>query len=164
MKKSALLFAMILFGFVAQAQYEQAIGLRFGFPSGLTYKKFVSDKNAIEGILHLGNGIGLTGLYQIHNQAFGVDNLNWYYGFGGHVHISNRRHFAYGNGWRYSGRNTRPVDGDIDVGVNGVLGLEYTVPTFPIVFALDISPIIGMSSAGYTYIGTASSLAIRFYF
>lgn len=164
MKKSVLLITTILLGFAANAQYKQAIGLRFGLPSGLTYKTFISDKNAVEGVLHLGNGIGLTGLYQIHNQAFGVNNLNWYYGFGGHVHATNRSFGAYGNGWRVSGNNNRPLDGSIDLGINGVLGLEYTLQEIPLVFALDVSPIIGLSSAGGTYVGTASSLAIRFHF
>jgi hypothetical protein len=163
MKRFVLLCTLLSIGFAANAQYKQAIGLRLGLPSGLTYKTFISDKNAIEGVLHLGNGIGLTGLYQIHNQAFGVTNLNWYYGFGGHFHATNRNFGAYGNGWRASGEN-RPADGSVDLGINGVLGLEYTVPSAPLVFALDISPIVGLSSAGGAYLGTASSLAIRFYF
>jgi hypothetical protein len=163
MKKTVLLLSLIIMSLGTKAQYDQAIGLRFGLPSGVTYKKFISSQNAIEGILHLGNGIGLTGLYQIHNQAFGVSNLNWYYGFGGHFHISNSRFGRYGNGWRAGGSNAY-VDGALDTGINGVLGLEYTLPEFPLVFALDISPVIGLSTKDYTYIGTTSSLAIRYYF
>lgn len=44
MKKTALLITIVLMGFAANAQYKQAIGLRFGLPSGLSYKTFTSEK------------------------------------------------------------------------------------------------------------------------
>ena len=53
MKKTFLpILLCILFLFPeAQAQsWEKAIGLRLGFPNSITYKQFISEDAAIEGI------------------------------------------------------------------------------------------------------------------
>jgi hypothetical protein len=159
--KKLLLITVFLLGLANSsfAQYDNAIGLRFGLPSGLSYKKFISEKNALEGILHLGSGLGGTVLYQIHAPAFNEPNLRWYYGFGGHGHI----HGSNNNiPWRF-GRNDN-VANSVDLGLNGVIGLEYTIESIPVCVSLDASPILGFNSSGYNYFGTTTSLAVRYTF
>ena len=162
---SALIVScMMALSVPVNAQYQEAIGLRGGLPSGLSYKKFTGDASAIEGILHFNGGIGLTGLYLIHAQAFDVENLSWYYGGGFHVHAygDRDRYGPYGHRWRtgyyYGGR------GSFDLGITGMLGIEYKIPPIPFVIGLDISPLLGVNSNGGTYFGTGSSLSIRWTF
>ncbi|MBA3900841.1 MAG: hypothetical protein H0X62_11640 [Bacteroidetes bacterium] len=53
--------------------YSSAIGLRFGFEGGITYKTFIGEQSALEFILSTGwgyGGIRLTGLYEMQHQAF----------------------------------------------------------------------------------------------
>jgi len=114
---------------LASAQdYKTGIGLRAGFSNGITLKHFVSDSRAFEGILasHW-SGFDITGLYEIHNQAFDVQHLNWYYGFGAHI----------GN---YS---TSSVSGTV-LGIDGVLGIEYNFSEAPINIGLDWKPAINI--------------------
>ena len=66
--------------------YTTGIGIRGGYFNGLTVKHFVSDQAALEGIFtSRWRGFQVTGLYEIHNQAFNTPRLNWYYGFGAHI-------------------------------------------------------------------------------
>jgi hypothetical protein len=163
---SALIVSFIMaLSVPANAQYQEAIGLRAGLPNGISYKKFTGGSNAIEGILHLSGGIGLTGVYLIHAPAFDVANLNWYYGGGGHVHLYGGQRYYYGP---YRGRwRSGPyygTRGDFDLGLTGMFGLEYKIPPIPFVIGLDISPLLGINSYGGTYFGVGSSFSIRWTF
>ena len=76
-----LLFTFILFSVMAIAvnaqDYKTGLGLRGGTAWGLTVKHFVSEKNAFEGFLYAyQHGFNVTGLYEYHNKAFDVDNLD----------------------------------------------------------------------------------------
>ena len=87
--KKLILTCLITFCIVSVSfaqDYNTGIGLRAGFYNGLTVKHFISQKIALEGLLSSRwRGFEITGLYEIHNQAFNTDRLNWYIGFGGHV-------------------------------------------------------------------------------
>ena len=92
MKKLAyILFfsiSFLLIGKRSQAQdYQTAVGLKFGaYEIGPSIKYFMDKGTALEGIIGIrDHGVVITGLYEIHQQAFNVDNLNFYYGFGGHI-------------------------------------------------------------------------------
>ena len=84
-----------LWGLKSNAQdYNTGIGLRGGWGTGLTVKHFIGKDKAVEGILDSRwHGLSITGLYEIHNQAFDTDRLNWYYGFGGHVVFGNEKYY-----------------------------------------------------------------------
>jgi hypothetical protein len=160
--KNLLFSTVIILGFTSTltAQYDNAIGLRFGLPSGVTYKKFISADHALEGILHLGSGIGATAMYQIYASAFNVPNLRWYYGYGAHVHIMSGKN----NNIPYRfGRNDNE-NNSLDLGINGVIGLDYKFENAPINLSIDATPMIGFNSSGYTYFGTGTSLGLRFTF
>src|SRR5690606_36147238 len=87
--KSILISAGLLLAITMSAQaqdYNTGIGLRGGFSQGLTVKHFVSDKAALEGILHTRwSGLMVTGLYEIHNDIANAPGLRWYYGGGAHI-------------------------------------------------------------------------------
>lgn len=123
MKKVVLLICVIasLIGTKSIAQdYDGAIGVRLGRPLGITYKNFFSKRSAFEGILTLAGGnnnvarIGLTVLYERHIEI--ADGLSFLYGFGGHV--------ASG----------------IQLGIDGIIGLDYAFNGIPIDLSLDWKP------------------------
>lgn len=151
MKNQRRLFAaFLLTPFLAPAQvgYKMALGVRLGAASGLTAKQFLNPKNAIEGILSARwRTVGLTGLYAVNGNAFGTRSLNWYIGGGGHVYIW--RDEPHGWAWSRARRTPPPWwDGRgynrAAVGLDGVLGLEYTIRAAPINFALDWKPALNL--------------------
>jgi hypothetical protein len=120
----------------AEAQnYDQGIGLRGGATSGITYKQFLSEQDAVEFIAGFqGDGLRLTGLYERHTPAFDVAGFHWYYGAGGHIGFYDNN---YDPPYRDNDYNTGTA-----IGVDGIGGLEYRITDVPIVVSADIKPFI----------------------
>jgi hypothetical protein len=130
MKKSIICLVIIASSFAAFSQpYQLGGGLRFDYNLGLDVKYFVNSNAALCGILGFGNGLALTGLYEIH-KTLDIKNLYFYYGGGGHV---------MNNGYNYF--DSRYYVGP-SVGINGVVGFEYILKDIPLSLALDLMPII----------------------
>lgn len=139
MKK--LIFALaigLLTTFSLNAQdYNTGIGVRGGLFNGLTVKHFIGGNNALEGILWTRwGGFNITGLYEIHNQAFNTPRLNWYYGFGGHIGFLDDE-----SPWFDEGSHTI-------IGIDGIIGIEYNIEAIPFNISLDWKP--GMNLIGVT--------------
>jgi hypothetical protein len=128
--------------------YKNAIGLRLGWSYGLTFKHFISEKSALEGIAdYRWGGLGITGLYEIHNNLADVEGLNWYFGGGAHVGFYGT---SYGGG---SGTF---------VGIDGILGLEYNFKDLPINISADWKPAF---TFGYSHFGADNgALSVRYTF
>ncbi|HLN20642.1 MAG TPA: hypothetical protein VK213_06110 [Bacteroidales bacterium] len=158
MKKAFLTLIFIISAFsLAKAQdYRTGIGLRAGYPAGLTVKHFISNRTALEGLLATRwGGFVVTGLFEAHKQLADVDQLNWYYGFGAHV--------GFWNG-SYN-RNYWGVPGDsyTVVGVDGILGLEYSFTELPINIGLDWKPAFNVF--GYSGVwADGAAFSIRYIF
>jgi hypothetical protein len=156
MKRFFLTSAIILcfFAFSNAQDYKTGIGLRGGLANGLTVKHFLGEKSAVEGIIaSRWRGFELTGLYEIHATAFEVERLKWYYGFGAHVGFWNGSYA----GWGTSGTSYTVV------GVDGILGLEYSLKDIPINIGLDWKPAFNI--IGYTgFWGDGGALSIRYIF
>lgn len=134
MKKIAIvLIAFLAFGLSqmqGQKNYNSAIGLRLGLPYGITGKTFISEQDALEGILHFrDNYVGFTGLYERHVMLANVPELNFFYGAGAGIAIFNSR---------YSGNN------NFSIGIDAIIGVEYTIPNAPINLSLDLKPYINV--------------------
>ncbi len=140
------------------AHYRTAIGVRAGGTSGLTIKHFFANYSAIEGIIGFHpNAFSLTALYEKH-QGFSTPGLHWYYGGGGHVAFESGRFYSYNEGrkWRrYYG------DGEVALGVDGVLGLEYKIPPIPFAISFDVKPFLEVNTGGGTYVGLDPGLGIK---
>ena len=156
MKKFILTFtlAILLIAFASAQDYRTGIGLRAGFSNGLTVKHFITERTALEGLLSTRwRGFDITGLYEIHNQAFDTERLNWYFGFGGHAGFWNGDYTSWGElGTNY-----------IIIGIDGILGIEYNFREAPINIGLDWKPAFNIT--GYTgFWGDGGALSIRYIF
>ncbi len=151
MKKLFLSFAIILiFSLTTKAQnessYKNAIGVRLGstvpaIKSGITYKHFLANNNAIEGILSFGDGVGIGGLYEIH-KPLATENLQWLIGFGGYVGITS---------------------GDSKVGAAGIIGLDYKFSNIPLNLTVDWKPELNIiSKVGFEASGVGFSARFTF--
>lgn len=136
---SFLIISILTLSFTVNAQqkYKTGLGLRGGYPSGITGKHFISNTSAIEGIVSFGGwgGFGVTALYQLHNQIPDAPGFNWYYGAGAHLATAN---VDKTNPW--SGSD----GGKLFLGVDGILGAEYVFAEAPISLSLDVLPILNI--------------------
>jgi hypothetical protein len=153
MKKTliTLLFGVSTLSLQAQS-YTSAVGLRLGFYRGITYKHFLSEKVAFEGlVMSRYHGLNLTALVEFNNDLGNTEGLNWYYGFGGHLGYYNSYYYSY-----YSGS-----DYNMSLGVDGILGIEYTFSELPINISLDWKPTYNLFG-GYYFLGDSGALSIRY--
>src|SRR4030042_4232142 len=122
--KKILMTCLILFclaSIINAQDYKTGIGVRAGFNQGLTVKQFISQKSALEFLLaSRWRGFEITGLYEIHNQLFDAERLNWYFGFGGHIGFWNGD-YTYNNSYNKWGE---PGIRYTVIGIDGILGLE----------------------------------------
>jgi len=140
---------------LANAQeYKTGVGLRAGFSNGLTIKHFVSENAAFEGLLSTRwQGFDITGLYEIHHQAFEVEHLNWYYGVGAHIGFWDGSNTSWG---------TRGIQYTV-IGIDGILGIEYSFNEAPINIGVDWKPAINLT--GYTgFWPDGGAISIRYIF
>jgi len=176
MKKiTLLLITFLLLGFAKlDAQdYKTSLGLRIGPYYGVSFKHFIRDSRAIEAILVTRRrGVGITGLYEIHTPAFAVKRLQAYGGIGGHVNVFNRYDSDYWD-WDDDKRNNGNGNGrgGIDLGDNNllnlgldmILGLEYTFTGLPFNISLDWKPSINLIG-NYGLSAEQFALSFRFVF
>jgi hypothetical protein len=155
MKKGILTFVMFLIitVFVSAQDYKTGLGLRAGFSSGLTIKHFTSRTTALEGLFTTRwQGYDFTGLYEVQHQAFDVEHLSWYYGGGAHIGFYDGDHATWGNnGTAYT-----------IVGLDGILGMEYTFSEVPINIGIDWKPALNLF--GYAGFWSEGALSIRYVF
>src|SRR5690606_17796772 len=116
---SVIVGLVLTLGSAAMAQdYLTGVGLRLGSSNGLSIKHFLSDRAALEGILHTRwRGLLITGLYEVHQDINEVEGLRWFYGGGAHIGTWNANR---GNP-RWGDRS----EGHTVVGIDGIIGLDY---------------------------------------
>jgi hypothetical protein len=91
-------------------------------------------------------------LYEIHNPAFDIDRLNWYYGVGGHIGFWDGKYDD-----RFDAGNNTVI------GIDGILGLEYNFKEIPFNLSLDWKPALNLvGSSGFW--GDGGAISIRYIF
>jgi hypothetical protein len=156
MKKAfiVLIIAIAAVGTVKAQDYKTSLGLRAGVPYGVTIKHFLGKTDAVEGILAgLYGGFVITGLWENEHWTGKYPGLNWYWGLGAHV------------GFWDAGMNPNlnsTYTGAV-IGVDAVLGLEYTFDDIPINLSLDVLPVVNLiGSTGWG--GINGALSVRYVF
>ncbi|TDH27423.1 hypothetical protein EXU57_07505 [Segetibacter sp. 3557_3] len=113
---------------VSGPPYATAAGVKISSGVAFSYKKFVTVKNALEAqALFFREGVRVIGLYEFHYPLEGVSGLAWYVGPGAHVGVYGSKYKAI--------NNTRT-----DLGIDGVIGLDFKIPNVPINLSLDWQP------------------------
>jgi hypothetical protein len=149
---AALSCTQTTFGQAMGSGYRTALGVKF-YPGAITLKHFTADNRALEGIASFWNyGFRFTGLYEIHGDIDGAEGLKWYVGPGAHIG-------AYNNDWenKYPDRSS-----GMQIGIDGVLGLDYKFNGAPINLSLDIQPFFNIAS--YSYFDVWGGFAVRYAF
>ena len=156
MKKTLLILAITLsFNIAMNAQdYKTSLGLRAGLPYGLTVKHFLSEQNAFEGILaSRWGGFVVTGLFENEHWTGEYPGLNWFWGFGAHLGF-----WDAGTNPNFNATYTGSV-----LGLDGILGLEYTFDEIPLNLSIDILPTVNL--IGYAgWGGINSAISVRYVF
>jgi hypothetical protein len=152
MKRWATTIAALLIILGSQAQeaqetnYRNAVGIRLGpsvpaVKSGITFKHFMANNKALEGILSFGDGFTLCGLYEIH-KPIAAENLQWFIGFGAYAGVANKI---------------------TNVGAAGIVGLDYHFGNIPLNLSLDWKPELNIiSKVGFE--GSTVGLSVRYAF
>ena len=148
----ALSVAEQSFGQAMGSTYTTALGFKF-YPGAITIKHFTQSDRALEGIASFWSyGFRFTGLYEFHGDINGAEGLKWYVGPGAHIG-------AWNEDWthKYPDR-----DGGMQIGIDGVLGLDYKFNQAPINVSLDINPFFNI--ANYAYFDVWGGLGVRYTF
>jgi hypothetical protein len=144
MKKTAIIFAFITLSALSlnAQEYKTSLGLRAGLPpfslSGITVKHFLDKNNALEGIVSFNyNGIVATGLFENEHWTGIYPGINWYWGVGAHVGI-------WGSGDNPYINSSSTYQGGTMLGIDGILGAEYTFDNIPLNISIDALPTVNI--------------------
>lgn len=180
----------LLFIILTSYAQDRGIGVRLGAPTGITYKKYLPQNKAVEfGLGTLTNGwydnyyrksfrsfdrfegydyvshrvrsaIYFQGRYLLQNDIpieGMMGKLEWYWGLGGLIKFGNVE-YRYRN---ESGNTFYQTRTDLDLGPEGILGMEYTFEDVPLTIFGEFSLMIeivdrpgilrGLSGVGVLY-------------
>ena len=152
-----LFMAFFLLTTMSQAQdYNTSVGLRLGYPTALSAKKFINDKAAIEGIVGLRSFstfsyISVTGLYEIHKPINSVDGLSWFYGGGANLYLYSFKNSFVGE-----------KDSSLSIGIAGIIGLDYKFKDIPLNLSLDWLPIFSLTGYDNGFAVDSYALSARY--
>jgi len=150
-------FILVMFCLIASSSFSQsyttAAGLKgayyFNGGAALNVKHFLGSNNAIEACLGGGSRhIWLQGLYERNNEL--THGLEWYYGFGADLGVFT------------NGGYVAEYSSGLFMGVDGVVGIEYTFEVFPLNLALDTGPSLRLLP--YVGFGWGGGFAARYAF
>lgn len=192
-KKTILAAVLLLCAGLGQAQDKNwGLGVRLGDPSGLTLKKYMG-KNALEisvGRTYLSNRdkyyknyyndwskkkgynygyygyevstpIALQIHYLFQKPIASVSGLDWYYGIGGQVKHQKYTYYYYNVG--NSGTRGSESATNLDLGLDGVLGLEYTFKEAPISVFTDLVLFMELVDEPFRFLGNGG-IGVRYNF
>jgi hypothetical protein len=144
--KQLSLFLLLSFPFLALAQqYDKSAGIRLGGTSGLTFKKFIVDEQAIETIVSSRrDGVQVTVTWIMHHpmEVSFNENFFFYYGVGGHIGVEKHDDISkqlYSENpplFNYENKSF------LSLGADALIGVEYRMLNVPITFNLDMKPYV----------------------
>ena len=118
------------------------------------FKHFIKSNTAIEALGYFWQyGFRATGLYEIHGNINTVEGLKWYLGPGAHIGFYNTKYTT-----DYPSRQS-----GVDLGIDGVIGLDYKIKGAPIDLSFDWQPSFNLIGTNY-FEGGWGGLGIRYAF
>lgn len=136
----------------AQAPYNRALGLKSPGGLSITYKKFISNTHNLEAEFTAWHkGFRVAGLYEFNFYTFNnAPELSWFVGPGAHVGF-----------WKSAYQKT--YSSQIDVGIDGILGLDYKFKNLPVNVSADWEPSVALvGNVGFTPV--FGGVAVRYTF
>ena len=136
----SLILAAIAFTTTASAQsYNTGIGVRLSSAqamvnNSISLKHFLNERSAIEALFSFGDPLAIGALYEVH-KPFSSEGLQWFYGGGGYL--------GFVKTWN---PNKNRNETDVNVGAQGVLGLDYKFVNLPLNLSLDWKPELNLVS------------------
>jgi hypothetical protein len=132
----------------AQAQENQKqAGFRFGNTTGFTGRIITENNFAFEGILGFRNGgMQLYGLFEARKPLYlnRLDNMFLYFGGGAHLGFVRwneyDQYYDPFNSNHYYNDNYNNWHTALAVGLDGIIGMEYSFNSAPISLAVDFKP------------------------
>lgn len=105
------------------AGYKTAVGIRLSnndaiVNNSITVKHFFNGTMAIEGLLSFGDPVAIGALIELHKPIGTASGLKWFYGGGAYFGFGSPNNF----------------------GAQGILGLDYKIPSLPVNLSLDWKP------------------------
>lgn len=160
MKKSILLFSFIFItSLLAGQSYKSSAGVRLGYPIAGSYKTFINEDTALEGVVGFGSyssfvsytNIRAAYLKHIDLEVESISNLQWYYGGGAGVFI-----------WSYNDTYFGEQASATAFGISGYIGVEYTFEDTPLAISIDWAPTYILGSFGGGLGAGYGALAARY--
>lgn len=146
----------ILLLLICTAVYSQghiSTGLRFSPAVGLSIKVNTTNSNSQEYLLtQFGRGLTGTFLFEKHYNSFSSASWRWFWGLGGHLGATSIH------------EKNKQADTKIDVGGDGIIGLEYTFRKIPLNSSVDWKPkldILYGTESSITRFGLSTRYIIR---
>lgn len=152
----SILSIALFIGINAHAQaYNSAIGLRFGYPTSVSYKKFVSENKAFEGYAGFRSysfyrAININAALQFHTPIESVEGLKWYWGAGAGLYT-----YSFDTG--FGGDN-----GGASIAAQGYLGLDYKFESIPLNLSVDWVPSLFIGGYGSGFGADYGALTARY--
>lgn len=125
----------------AQSAYNKAIGIKIPGGFSVSYKQFVADTKNVEAQATIWNkGFRVSGLYEFNYYSFNTSGLSWFVGPGAHIGF-----------WKEDSPTPKTDNSKIDIGIDGIIGLDYKIKNAPLNISLDWQPAITLiGTAGFT--------------
>jgi hypothetical protein len=126
--------------------YKMALGVRLSnatprLNNSVTFKYFIDEGHAIEGLFTFSNPVAIGGIYEIH-RPMNVQGLKWFFGPGAYVAFN---------------------DNNVYAGVTGIIGLDYKFANVPLNLSADWKPELNLIN-GINFEAAAVGLSVRFTF
>lgn len=137
---ASLFLAAIAFTTTVSAQsYKTAVGVRLSSSqamvnNSISLKHFLNERSAIEALFSFGDPLAIGALYEVH-KPFSSEGLQWFYGGGGYL--------GFVKSWN---PNKNRNETDVNVGAQGVVGLDYKFTNLPLNLSLDWKPELNLVS------------------
>ncbi len=154
MKKILLLaIGIFLAGhiFSQESGYKQALGIKVPGGFSVSYKNFINGTQNIEAqAMYWKKGFRAVGLYEFNFYSFDVEGLSWFVGPGAHIGFWKKKY-------------QEDYNSTVDLGIDGIIGLDYKFKNLPLNVSLDWQPsitLVGHSSVTPVYGG----LGVRYTF
>ena len=167
--KHTFLFLLLLLPFCIKAQYHQhSVGARLGGTSGVTYKTFMNDNQAIQFLLSgRSSGVQATITYHFYKplNIGKYETFFFYYGPGGHAGVEKHSKEVYIINEPNPPYAVYEEQTQFVMGVNAIAGIEYRLISVPLVIGFDIKPYlnyIGMRELNFRFWDAALTVKYAF--